>query len=173
MGQILATNSWNDFILVDSTFYSVNLIFNQHGLNTLDMHPRTDEENPKGPPPVGFMCVHQWLIDYFNGNCQVVDFPIDWAQFTPFQRRALEAVAAIPYGEVLTYKDVAIKIHQPTAIRAVAHANATNPMPIVIPCHRVIGSDRRLHGYSGPGGLAFKAYLLRLEGLSIDRQRVV
>ncbi|MGA9399146.1 MAG: methylated-DNA--[protein]-cysteine S-methyltransferase [Anaerolineaceae bacterium] len=173
MGQTFITNTWNDFILVDSTFYSVNLIFNQFGLKTLDMQLRTDQENPKGPPPVGFMHVHQWLLDYFNGTCQAVDFPIDWSQFTPFQRRALEAVAAIPYGEVLSYKDVAIKINQPAAVRAVAHANATNPIPIVIPCHRVIGSDRRLHGYSGPGGLSFKEYLLRLEGLSIDHQRVV
>ncbi len=64
----------------------------------------------------------------------------------------------------LTYADVAQQIGQPKAVRAVGRANATNPMPIIIPCHRVLGSDGRLHGYGGPGGLDTKAWLLRLEG---------
>lgn len=173
MTESLPYDCWYDSITINTHSYSVELHFNQHGLNWLEMTLLVGEVNLTGSPPEGFGRVHQWLLSYFNGECPPVDFPIDWLQFTPFQRKALEVVAAIPYGKVLTYTDVARSIQKPTAVRAVAHANATNPMPIVIPCHRVIGSDRRLHGYSGPGGLEFKAYLLKLEGQSIVDQRVV
>jgi O-6-methylguanine DNA methyltransferase len=76
-------------------------------------------------------------------------------------------VYAIPYGEVLTYADIAAQIGHPHASRAVGRANATNPMPLVIPCHRVIGRDGKLHGYGGRGGLQTKEWLLRMEGAVI------
>jgi methylated-DNA-[protein]-cysteine S-methyltransferase len=82
---------------------------------------------------------------------------------TPFQAKALQTVYAIPYGETRSYGDIAAAIGQPRAARAVGRANATNPMPLVIPCHRVIASDGSLHGYGGPGGLRTKAWLLDLE----------
>lgn len=104
------------------------------------------------------------LDDYFAGRRREFDTPIDWSVMTPFQQTALRAVCAIPYGRYQTYADVARQIGQPQAVRAVGRANATNPMPIVIPCHRVLGSDGQLHGYGGPGGLETKAWLLRLEG---------
>ncbi len=104
------------------------------------------------------------LDAYFQGQRRDFAAPIDWSVMTPFQQTALRAVYAIPYGRTLTYADVAQQIGQPKAVRAVGRANATNPMPIIIPCHRVLGSDGRLHGYGGPGGLDTKAWLLRLEG---------
>jgi len=104
------------------------------------------------------------LDDYFHGRRQTFDVPINWSVMTPFQQTALRAVAAIPYGQYVTYADIAQRIGQPKAVRAVGRANATNPMPVIIPCHRVLGSDGRLHGYGGPGGLDTKAWLLRLEG---------
>ncbi|MBK8987555.1 MAG: methylated-DNA--[protein]-cysteine S-methyltransferase [Chloroflexi bacterium] len=104
------------------------------------------------------------LDEYWHGRRQTFNVPINWAVMTPFQQTALRAVAAIPYGQYLTYADVAGRIGQPQAVRAVGRANATNPMPVIIPCHRVLGSDGRLHGYGGPGGLETKAWLLRLEG---------
>lgn len=93
-----------------------------------------------------------------------LSFPIDWSALHPFQRAVLQAVYAIPYGETRTYADIAAQIGREHAYRAVGRANATNPMPLVIPCHRVIGTDGKLHGYGGGEGLKTKEWLLRLEG---------
>ena len=104
------------------------------------------------------------LQEYFAGERQVFDMQIDWSVMTPFQQAALKQVVAIEYGRIVTYGDIAKTLGKPNASRAVGRANATNPMPIVIPCHRVLGSDGKLQGYGGPGGLETKAWLLRLEG---------
>ena len=107
------------------------------------------------------------LREYLEGKRREFTFPINWAIFRPFQKEALQAVFKIPYGETRTYSDIAIEIHRPRAYRAVGRANATNPMPIVIPCHRLIGTDGKLHGYGGGEGLKTKEWLLRLEGAVI------
>jgi methylated-DNA-[protein]-cysteine S-methyltransferase len=107
------------------------------------------------------------LREYLNGKRSAFTIPIDWSLFRPFQREALQAVFRIPYGETCTYHDIAIEIGRPNASRAVGRANATNPMPIVIPCHRVIGRDGKLHGYGGGEGLKTKEWLLKLEGAVI------
>jgi methylated-DNA-[protein]-cysteine S-methyltransferase len=104
------------------------------------------------------------LYEYLNRTRSAFTIPIDWSLFRPFQREALQAVFRIPYGETCTYRDIALEIGRPNAARAVGRANATNPMPIVIPCHRVIGRDGKLHGYGGGEGLRTKEWLLRLEG---------
>ena len=107
------------------------------------------------------------LREFLNGKRSAFTIPIDWSLFRPFQREALQAVFRIPYGETCTYHDIAIEIGRPNASRAVGRANATNPMPIVIPCHRVIGRDGKLHGYGGGEGLKTKEWLLKLEGAVI------
>ena len=107
------------------------------------------------------------LREYLNGKRNTFTIPIDWSLFRAFQREALQAVFRIPYGETCTYHDIAIEMGRPNAARAVGRANATNPMPIVIPCHRVIGRDGKLHGYGGGEGLKTKEWLLRLEGAVI------
>lgn len=107
------------------------------------------------------------LCEYFDGNRREFTFPIHWGIFRPFQREALQAVFKVPYGETRTYSDIALEIHRPRAYRAVGRANATNPMPIVIPCHRLIGTDGKLHGYGGGEGLKTKEWLLKLEGAVI------
>ncbi|MEP0805224.1 MAG: methylated-DNA--[protein]-cysteine S-methyltransferase [Chloroflexota bacterium] len=104
------------------------------------------------------------LSEYLNGKRTAFTIPIDWTSFTPFQREALQAVYRIPYGETRTYMDIAREINRPRAYRAVGRANAMNPMPLVIPCHRVIGADGKLHGYGGGEGLPTKEWLLKLEG---------
>ena len=107
------------------------------------------------------------LQEYFEGKRREFTFPIHWAIFRPFQREALQAVFKIPYGETRTYSDIALEIGRPRAYRAVGRANATNPMPLVIPCHRLIGTDGKLHGYGGGEGLKTKEWLLRMEGAVI------
>lgn len=104
------------------------------------------------------------LHEYLHRQRQSFDLPIDNSILTPFQQEALALVQQIPYGQVRTYGDIARALGKPGASRAVGRANATNPLPIVIPCHRVLGSDGKLHGYGGGAGLETKAWLLRLEG---------
>jgi O-6-methylguanine DNA methyltransferase len=84
---------------------------------------------------------------------------------TPFQKAVWRSIRRISYGSTLTYKDIAIKIGHPKAYQAVARANATNPIPIIIPCHRVIGANGSLVGYSA--GVKTKEFLLALEGAII------
>jgi methylated-DNA-[protein]-cysteine S-methyltransferase len=107
------------------------------------------------------------LRQYLEGGRREFTLPINWAIFRPFQREALQAVFKVPYGETRTYSEIAVEINRPRAYRAVGRANATNPMPIVIPCHRLIGTDGKLHGYGGGEGLKTKEWLLKLEGAVI------
>lgn len=107
------------------------------------------------------------ILEYLKGKRRDFTFPIDWDSLQPFQKKSLQAVYGIPYGEIRTYADIALEIGHPLAFRAVGRANATNPMPLVIPCHRVIGTDGKLHGYGGGDGLPTKEWLLRMEGAQI------
>jgi methylated-DNA-[protein]-cysteine S-methyltransferase len=107
------------------------------------------------------------LTQYLEGKRHAFTIPIDWTLLRPFQREALQAVFRIPYGETRTYSEIAIEISRPNAPRAVGRANATNPMPMVIPCHRLIGTDGKLHGYGGGKGLKTKEWLLKMEGAVI------
>jgi len=104
------------------------------------------------------------LCEYLAGKRREFTFPINWSVLTPFQRSALRATYAIPFGETRTYGELANQIGHPRAARAVGRAEATNPMPLIIPCHRVVGADGKLHGYGGGEGLPTKEWLLKLEG---------
>jgi methylated-DNA-[protein]-cysteine S-methyltransferase len=101
------------------------------------------------------------LADYFNGSLTQFDLPFD-AKGTAFQQAVWKALCDIPYGETASYADIANKLNNPKAVRAVGMANGRNPIAIVVPCHRVIGSNKTLTGYAG--GLERKQYLLKLEG---------
>jgi methylated-DNA-[protein]-cysteine S-methyltransferase len=103
------------------------------------------------------------LDEYLCGNLHQFSLPLDLSNLTPFQQRVLHLTYQIPYGQTCTYKEIAIQVGKPNAARAVGRVEATNPIPIVIPCHRVLGSDGSLHGYGGPGGIKLKAWLLQLE----------
>ena len=105
----------------------------------------------------------QQLDEYLKGSRQNFELTIDWSVMKPFQEQALRATLDIPYGETSTYGAIARKIGKPQAARAVGRAEATNPMPLVIPCHRVLGASGGLRGYGAPGGVDTKAWLLRLE----------
>jgi methylated-DNA-[protein]-cysteine S-methyltransferase len=105
--------------------------------------------------------------DYLDGQRTAFDLPLDMTLMTDFQRQVLMAALKIPRGKWLTYREVAKAIGRPQAARAVGQALGHNPVPIVIPCHRVLGSDGSLHGYSGGGGLQTKAWLLQLEGAQL------
>ena len=101
------------------------------------------------------------LREYFAGRRDHFDLPLAPAG-TAFQRSVWAALEEIPWGEVRSYRDIAIAIDRPAAVRAVGAANGRNPLPIVVPCHRVVGSDGSMTGFAG--GLAIKRQLLELEG---------
>jgi len=107
--------------------------------------------------------VRRELDEYFEGRRRDFDLPIDWALVSPFGRRVLQATAAIPFGRVKTYGEMATQAGNPKASRAAGRALGANPIPIVVPCHRVIGASGRLTGYTG--GLHRKVALLELEGI--------
>jgi methylated-DNA-[protein]-cysteine S-methyltransferase len=102
------------------------------------------------------------LDEYFDGKRRAFDLPIDVALLADFNRRVLEELARVPYGEVVTYGELAARAERPRAARAVGTVMNRNPLPIVLPCHRVIGANGNLTGYGG--GLERKEALLRLEG---------
>ncbi len=101
------------------------------------------------------------LSEYFRGKRMTFSVPIRF-DGTDFQNKVWHALTEIPYGQTVTYKEVAEKIGNPKAVRAVGNANNRNPIAIVVPCHRVIGADGKLVGYGG--GLEMKEKLLKLEG---------
>jgi methylated-DNA-[protein]-cysteine S-methyltransferase len=101
------------------------------------------------------------LLAYFAGDRRHFDLPLDM-QGTPFQKRVWDELLRIPYGETRSYMQVAVAVGASQAVRAVGAANGANPVPIVVPCHRVIGSSGKLTGYGG--GLPLKKRLLELEG---------
>jgi methylated-DNA-[protein]-cysteine S-methyltransferase len=102
--------------------------------------------------------------EYLAADRTQFDLPIDLSALTTFQRQVLLTVANVPRGEVTTYAELAKRIGQPKAARAVGQALGSNPIPLVLPCHRVLASDGSLGGYSGRGGVKTKEKLLRLEG---------
>ena len=110
--------------------------------------------------------VRRELDDYFAGRRRSFDLPLDWSLVRGFAGSVLQATARIPFGAVSTYREVAEEAGSPRAYRAAGNALGSNPIPIVVPCHRVLHSGGGLGGYTG--GLARKRFLLRLEGVLAD-----
>jgi methylated-DNA-[protein]-cysteine S-methyltransferase len=102
------------------------------------------------------------LEEYFAGRRKQFDITLDLAG-TSFQKRVWKELAQIPFGKTVAYKDIASKIKNPKAVRAVGSANGKNPVSIIIPCHRVIAADGTMGGYGG--GINIKQQLLKLEGI--------
>ena len=117
-----------------------------------------------GPDEPRLDAVRRELDEYFERRRTGFDLPIDWALVTPFGRRVLQATASIPFGEVSTYGRIAERAGNPKAARATGNALGSNPMPIVVPCHRVLHTGG--HGIGNyTGGVHRKEALLRLEGV--------
>ncbi len=116
---------------------------------------------------LAFSQAKQQLSEYFAGTRQVFDLPLSPAG-TEFQRQVWQALQDIPFGQTCSYGELAKGIDRPKAVRAVGAANGQNPIPVIIPCHRVIGSSGKLTGFGG--GLDVKEYLLKLEGVEVPEQ---
>ena len=128
------------------------------------------ENNSFSPPPywqrvdaLAYPIVEQ-LDAYFAGTLREFALPLA-PEGTTFQLEVWAALEEIPYGETISYAELAVRVGNPAAVRAVGLANGKNPLPIVVPCHRVIGSDGSLTGFGG--GLPTKKFLLKLEGVPV------
>lgn len=141
---------WINFGSNEDTLYQLKA-WTKRWLNT-DQLTKSDNELSE---------VKNQLIDYFTGKRKVFDLSLD-IYGTSFQKLVWENLLNIPYGEVRSYKDIAAIINSPKSVRAVGGANQNNPLPIIMPCHRVIGSNGNLVGYAG--GIDVKRSLLELEG---------
>lgn len=140
-----------------SPFGDMELDYEEDAVTALKMaEKKAVREAPEGLA----LKVFRELDEYFQGKRKTFDIPLR-THGTPFQEKVWAALRAIPYGEVRSYKEVAEAIGHPKAYRAVGMANNANPIFIIVPCHRVIGSDGSLTGYGG--GLPMKKALLSLE----------
>lgn len=117
---------------------------------------------PGGAEPKPLPFLRRQLDSYFSGNLRDFNIPL-LIEGTEFQRRVWKELSQIPYGQAISYLELARRLGDEKCIRAAARANGANPIAILIPCHRVIGSDGSLVGYGG--GLDMKEFLLRLEGI--------
>lgn len=136
------------------------LIASERGLQSA-YFGRPEAGVPMGRTPILAQAERE-LEEYFAGRRREFEIPLD-VQGTPFQAKVWAVLARIPYGQTLSYGDVALRIGSPRAVRAVGTANGRNPVCVLVPCHRVIAADGSLGGYSG--GLEVKERLLALEGV--------
>jgi O-6-methylguanine DNA methyltransferase len=135
-------------------------------LNDKKIAPKTLKAISLQPDDPYLFDIYKQLEEYFNRERKKFDIPLDIAG-TDFQIQVWKELAKIPYGKVLSYKEIAHKVGGKSYVRAVGRANGQNPVPIVIPCHRVVESNGRIGGYSG--GVDIKVKLLELEGsLSLE-----
>ena len=164
--------------LTDTPVGPVSFVAGDTGLKKVSYRPlqmlkaelRLYEAKPslEGLEAIGTLLAE--VNEYLFGIRKTFTVKIDWGAVEGFQREVLTMTAEIPYGQVKTYGEIAEKLGKPGAARAVGGALGRNPMPIVIPCHRVVGSGGRLVGYTG--GLTTKAFLLGLEGHAIEDGRI-
>ncbi len=112
-----------------------------------------------------FGSIYHQLDEYFDGNEVVFDIPLDIRSGTPFQRTVWDHLRKIPYGQTRFYGEIARSIGKPGAQRAIGQANGANPLPIIIPCHRVLAAGHKLGGYSA--GIEIKRALLSMEGVNV------
>lgn len=155
----------------DSPAGTLLMAASEHGLAALSFHPEEALSSIK----IEFVRDDKALApyttqlrEYIAGKRRDFDFPLD-LRGTEFQLRCWNQLLKIPYGEVITYAELARRVGSPNGFRAVGHANGQNPIAIIVPCHRVIASDGTLGGYGG--GLPMKQWLLDLEKAVIPAQR--
>ena len=149
---------------LDTPLGTLKIEATERGLCGIWFPSRSIDQGPTSKTNRVISLAKQELNAYFTGELTTFSVPLDW-QGTRFQESVWQALLAIPYGKTATYGDVARAIGRPRSSRPVGGAVGKNPLPIIVPCHRVIGSDGSLTGFTG--GLDIKIRLLELEGHSI------
>ena len=163
----MATRDEVQSTIVSTPVGRLRLTASSRGLVSIDVlraSAKNHQPKPSGVAGATLERTRRQLEQYFAGRRRTFDVPLD-LRGTDFQIAAWKAMTKIPYGTTISYGDQARSIGKPTAFRAVGSANGRNPIPIIVPCHRVLASDGTLGGYSL--GLAMKRRLLSLEGVSV------
>ena len=150
---------------LDTPLGTLQIEATERGLCGIRFPSRSVDQGPASRKNRFISLAKQELNAYFAGELTTFSVPLDW-QGTRFQESVWQALLAIPYGKTVTYGDVARAIGRPRSSRPVGGAVGKNPLPIIVPCHRVIGSDGSLTGFTG--GLDIKIRLLELEGHNIN-----
>lgn len=150
---------WTEVKIVDDL--RIRLVASKSGLQKLELHSFAEPEGERNDHNTWMNLAAEELRAYFAGGLRAFSVPLDM-QGTEFQRSVWNQLTKIPYGETRSYAQVAEAVRRPKAVRAVGAANGSNPVAIIVPCHRVIGSSGKLTGYGG--GLPMKKRLLELEG---------
>lgn len=146
--------------IIPSPIGKIMIRGSQNGISRISFWPADTEGEMNAVPECLHECAKQ-LAEYFEGTRKEFDLRFDFGDTPSFHQEVWKMVRLIPYGRTRTYTDIAEIIDHPHAFRAVGHANGMNPLPIVIPCHRVIGKDGNLTGYAY--GLEMKRWLLSHE----------
>lgn len=141
--------------------FSLKISYDARGVTDVSFIKKTKEQHSKHE----FSYITGLFKKYFSGVKVDFALPVVLPALPPFTKKVLENCKKIPYGKTLTYKELARKSGNARAARAVGNALRRNPLPIIIPCHRVIGCDGGLHGYMGKEGVEIKRQLLKLEGI--------
>lgn len=157
-------NSYQDFLKTSEGYWLVRA--NDDYISSIDF----DKNKPQIEIKANIITnsLIRQLIAYFEGHTINFDVPLGMEEYTDFQKSVWNALLEVPYGTTISYSILAKRLGNTNSVRAVANANAKNPFPIVVPCHRVIGKNGDLTGYAH--GLELKAYLLELEGAIKEKQ---
>lgn len=139
--------------------YFIGIEIDDNYIVQLSINETTQQDSDFSPLHVE---AFKQLEEYFKTERTSFDLPIQLVG-TPFQKKVWQQLLDIPYGQVINYEQLAQRIEQPTAFRAVGNANGKNPLPIIVPCHRVINKNGHIGGYTG--GVEVKETLLKLEGV--------
>ena len=155
-------------ISVETAVGTFQLVSNGNSITELLLpNQRSRKPTRLGIPPEVLQRASQQLRAYFGGELREFDLPLAASRGTVFQREVWDELLQIPFGQTISYGQLAEQIQRPKAVRAVGAANGQNPLPIIVPCHRVIGSNGTLTGYAG--GIELKRWLLEHEATAKRR----
>jgi methylated-DNA-[protein]-cysteine S-methyltransferase len=169
----------NHYALFDTPIGTCGIVWNQNGIVALQLPEKNLAETEKkllakgivavkGEPPSWIKAVIQKIQAFFLGES--VDFsntPLDLSNVSPFHQKVYQSLMKIPFGSITTYGELAKNIGTPNAARAVGQAMACNPFPLLVPCHRVVGAQENLGGFSAYGKTKTKRRLLKIEGIKL------
>jgi methylated-DNA-[protein]-cysteine S-methyltransferase len=172
----ISTADGHIFDLCRSPIGWLGLVAGREGLAAVVSHP--SEEEVRGRIAEGYPVAapgenpllaeaQRQFEEYFRGERRDFDLPLELPGIPPFSSAVLRQLVRVPYGATVTYGELAAAVGSPGAARAVGRAMATNPLPLVIPCHRVVGRGGKMTGYSGGEGIATKEWLLEHERLQL------
>ena len=140
---------------------TIRLVAGDSGLVALSWSEDGSVEQGSSDPQL--LLAREELTQYFSGQLRNFTVRVDFSRWPGFTERVFVALRAVPYGETITYGELARRAGQPAAARAVGRIMASNPLPIILPCHRVIAANGAMTGYSGGAGIATKVFLLNHE----------